>query len=411
MPKTRFVLRFMRFALLLSALITSLTSYSQPIQNWEAVLKQGKNQPVYFHAWGGDPQINGYIQWLASEVKTTYNIDLVHVKLTDTGEAVSRVLAEKSAGNHNNGQVDLIWINGANFAAMAKNKLLTPDWAFSLPNFALTNPNKNPAMSRDFSLPTQGMEAPWGQAALTFYYDNLATSNPPKTLSQLLNWSKQNPGRFSYPKPPDFLGVSFLKYALLVLNKNAPEQQLLYQPATPVSQTLLLPMLWQFLDELHPSLWRSGRHFVSSGVTLRRLIGDTEISLAFTFSAPEVPAAVARYDLPRSIRSYAMDDGSLSNIHFVAIPYNAAHQSSAKIVANFMLSVKAQAKKQQATIWGDRTVLDLSLLTNAQQALFKQKMTHSSALPINSKSPALSEPHPSWSNVIIQQWHKRYGAQ
>lgn len=361
---------------------------------------------------GGDPQINSYIQWLASEVKTAYNIDLVHVKLTDTGEAVSRVLAEKSAGNHNNGKVDLIWINGANFAAMAKNKLLSPDWAFKLPNFAFTNPDENPAMSRDFSLPTQGMEAPWGQAALTFYYDSAAVNgSPPKTLSQLLNWSKQNHGRFSYPKPPDFLGVSFLKYALLVLNKNTPQQQLLYQQATPASQALLLSKLWLFLDELHPYLWRSGRHFVSSGATLRRLMGDTELSLAFTFSAPEVPASVARYDLPQSIRSYAMADGSLSNIHFVAIPYNAAHQTSAKLVANFMLSIKAQAKKQKAKVWGDRTVLDLSLLTPAQQALFKPAKPHVSALPINSKSPALSEPHPSWSNVLTQQWLKRYGAQ
>lgn len=410
MPKTRLVLRYMRLTLLLSALVTALTSYGQPT-HFETIQQQGQNQPVYFHAWGGDAQINAYIQWLASEVKAAYNIDLVHVKLNDTSEAVNRVLAEKSAANHNNGQVDLIWINGANFAAMAKNKLLAPDWAFELPNFALTNPDKNPAMSRDFSLPTQGMEAPWGQAALTFYYDSVATPVPPKTLTELLSWSKQNPGRFSYPKPPDFLGVSFLKYALLVLNNNRPEQHLLYQPATPQSQALLLPELWQFLDKLHPHLWRSGRYFVSSGITLRRLMGDTELSLAFTFSAPEVAGAVERFDLPRSIRSYAMADGSLSNIHFIAIPYNAAHQASAKLVANFMLSVKAQAKKQQAMVWGDRTVLDLSALTPKQQEKFKPAKPHLSALPINSNSPALSEPHPSWSNLLTHEWLKRYGAQ
>lgn len=410
MPKTKLVLRYMRLTLLLSALVTALTSYGQPT-HFETIQQQGQNQPVYFHAWGGDAQINAYIQWLASEVKAAYNIDLVHVKLNDTSEAVNRVLAEKSAANHNNGQVDLIWINGANFAAMAKNKLLAPDWAFELPNFALTNPDKNPAMSRDFSLPTQGMEAPWGQAALTFYYDSVATPVPPKTLTELLSWSKQNPGRFSYPKPPDFLGVSFLKYALLVLNNNRPAQHLLYQPATPQSQALLLPELWQFLDKLHPYLWRSGRYFVSSGITLRRLMGDTELSLAFTFSAPEVAGAVERFDLPRSIRSYAMADGSLSNIHFIAIPYNAAHQASAKLVANFMLSVKAQAKKQQAMVWGDRTVLDLSALTPKQQEKFKPAKPHLSALPINSNSPALSEPHPSWSNLLTHEWLKRYGAQ
>jgi len=410
MTGNRSMLYVMRLAILISAFITSINSYGQPAQHFEQIIDKGKNQSVYFHAWGGDPQINAYITWLAIQVKAIYNIDLVHVKLTDTSEAVSRVLAEKSAGNHHQGRVDLIWINGANFAAMAKNKLLMPDWAVKLPNFALTNPDENPAMSRDFSLPTQGMEAPWGQAALTFYYDSLATTTPPKTLTELLNWSKQNPGRFSYPKPPDFLGVSFLKYALLVLNKNTPAQQLLYQPATAASQSLLLPKLWQFLDKLHPYLWRSGRHFVSSGVTLRRLVGDTELSLAFTFSAPEVPGAVERFDLPCSIRSYAMADGSLSNIHFVAIPYNAAHQASAQLVANFMLSVKAQAKKQQTIIWGDRTVLDLSILSPSEQEQFAPVKPHPSALPSNHNSPSLSEPHPSWSTVLTNQWLTRYGA-
>ena len=410
MPSKRIFSSLIVTAVVISSLLIISKSYSQPT-SWDNTLTVGKNQPVYFHAWGGDPQINAYITWLATQVKASYNIDLVHVKLTDTSDAVSRVLAEKSAGDHHQGQIDLIWINGANFAAMAKNKLLMPDWAFALPNFALTNPDENPAMSRDFSLPTQGMEAPWGQAALTFYYDSLATTAPPKTLTELLSWSKQNPGRFSYPKPPDFLGVSFLKYALLVLNKDTPAQQLLYQPATAASQALLLPKLWQFLDKLHPHLWRSGRHFVSSGVTLRRLVGDTELSLAFTFSAPEVPGAVERFDLPRSIRSYAMADGSLSNIHFVAIPYNAAHQASAQLVANFMLSVKAQAKKQQATIWGDRTVLDLSVLSPSEQAQFSPAKPHPSALPSNHKSPSLSEPHPSWSSALTRQWLTRYGVQ
>jgi len=159
------------FALLLFFSCNLLATEEQRALNypaWQEVEKKGANQPVYFHAWGGDAQINNYIQWAANEVKARYQIQLHHVKLTDTAEAVSRVLAEKSANNHHNGQVDLVWINGANFASMAKHQLLAPQWVQQLPNFSLTNPTNNPAMSRDFGVPTQGMEAPWGQAALTF---------------------------------------------------------------------------------------------------------------------------------------------------------------------------------------------------------------------------------------------------
>ncbi|HQE97017.1 MAG TPA: hypothetical protein PKY20_02370, partial [Methanothrix sp.] len=46
------------------------------------------------------------------------------VKLTDTAEAVTRVISEKAAGQDSGGSVDLIWINGPNFLAMKDQGLL-----------------------------------------------------------------------------------------------------------------------------------------------------------------------------------------------------------------------------------------------------------------------------------------------
>ena len=422
--------RYHWIALIIVLIVVSIAS-SMAITNtrvtveespyWQQIEAQGKNQEVYFYAWGGDPQINAYLQWVARQVKAKYNINLVHVKLSDTSEAVSRVLAEKSANNNSQGSVDLVWINGANFATMSEHSLLRKQWANKLPNFALTDPANNPTVTLDFGIPTDGMESPWGQASLTFYYDNLAIdgsidNQPPTTLSELASWSAAHPGRFSYPKPPDFLGMSFLKYALIMLHEQRAESieknlsAQLNEPATEQNTALVLEPLWAFLDELHPSLWRNGDYFMQSGEQMQRLVGDTELSLAFTFSAPTVPAAVQRYDLPKSIRSYAMDDGSLSNTHFVAIPYNASHQAGAQLVANFLLSPEAQAQKQIPTVWGDRTVLVQSTLTTEQQALFKSSQPHPSALPVNSIKRVVSEPHPSWVAAILQGWEQRYGA-
>ncbi|WP_201588501.1 ABC transporter substrate-binding protein [Psychrobacter sp. Pi2-51] len=401
----------------ISASTASTTNVSddKSLSHWQQVQETGKNQEVYFYAWGGDPQINAYLQWAAEQVDDKYNINLVHVKLSDTSEAVSRVLAEKSANNNDEGSVDLIWINGANFATMSENSLLLKQWANKLPNFALTDPENNPTVNFDFGVPTNGMEAPWGQASLTFYYDRLSTDKPPMTLNELVNWTAQNPGRFSYPKPPDFLGMSFLKYALVMLHEQHDAQTgentkaQLNLPATEQNTDLVLDPLWTFLDDLHPTLWRKGEQFVQTGAQMRRLVDDTELSLAFTFSAPEVPAAVQRYDLPESIRSYAMSDGSLSNTHFVAIPYNASHPQAAQLVANFLMSPEAQAKKQTPSIWGDKTVLVQSTLDPEQQALFKNNQPHPSALPFDSIKRTVSEPHPSWVDAIMQGWQTRYG--
>jgi len=388
---------------------------NQDLSPWQQIEAQGSNQDVYFYAWGGDPQINAYLQWVADQVDDKYNINLVHVKLSDTSEAVSRVLAEKSAHNDDQGSVDLVWINGANFATMSENSLLLKQWANKLPNFALTDPENNPTVNFDFGVPTNGMEAPWGQASLTFYYDSLSTSKPPTTLTELTAWTAQNPGRFSYPKPPDFLGMSFLKYVLVMLHEQQDAQTgkdisaQLNLPATKENTALVLDPLWAFLDDFHPTLWRNGEQFVQTGAQMRRLVDDTELSLAFTFSAPEVPAAVQRYDLPQSIRSYAMSDGSLSNTHFVAIPYNASHPQAAQLVANFLMSPEAQAKKQTPSVWGDKSVLVQSTLSPAQQALFKTKQPHPSALPFDSVKRTVSEPHPSWVEAIQQGWQARYG--
>ncbi|GAF56544.1 LOW QUALITY PROTEIN: ABC transporter, periplasmic substrate-binding protein YnjB [Psychrobacter sp. JCM 18901] len=388
---------------------------NQDLSPWQQIEAKGSNQDVYFYAWGGDPQINAYLQWVADQVDDKYNINLVHVKLSDTSEAVSRVLAEKSAHNDNQGSVDLVWINGANFATMSENSLLLKQWANKLPNFALTDPENNLTVNFDFGVPTNGMEAPWGQASLTFYYDSLSTSKPPTTLTELTTWTAQNPGRFSYPKPPDFLGMSFLKYVLVMLHERQDAQTgknisaQLNLPATEENTALVLDPLWAFLDGFHPTLWRNGEQFVQTGAQMRRLVDDTELSLAFTFSAPEVPAAVQRYDLPQSIRSYAMSDGSLSNTHFVAIPYNASHPQAAQLVANFLMSPEAQAKKTNPSVWGDKSVLVQSTLSPAQQALFKTKQPHPSALPFDSVKRTVSEPHPSWVEAIQQGWQARYG--
>jgi len=298
---------------------------------------------------------------------------------------------------------------------MSENSLLLKQWANKLPNFSLTDPNNNPTVNYDFGVPTEGMEAPWGQASLTFYYDSLSVNTPPTTLDELSTWTAQNPGRFSYPKPPDFLGMSFLKYALVMLHEqhNAETGQntkaQLNLPATEQNTALVLDPLWAFLDDFHPTLWRDGEQFLQTGAQMRRLVDDTELSLAFTFSAPEVPAAVQRFDLPKSIRSYAMSDGSLSNTHFVAIPYNTSHPQAAQLVANFLMSPEAQAHKQTPAVWGDKTVLVQSSLSPEQQALFDSKQTHPSALPFDSITRIVSEPHPSWVDAIMLGWQMRYG--
>ncbi|MGM0543867.1 MAG: ABC transporter substrate-binding protein [Pseudomonadota bacterium] len=396
-----------RFTLMAPLLALALPAVAAPDpSNWQDVLAEAEGQTVYWNAWGGDSRTNRYIDWVSEQMQAQHNVTVEHVKLDDTSSAVSRVLAEKQAGNDDDGSIDLIWINGENFAAMRDRDLLFGPFAESLPNFALTNAAENPEVVTDFTLPTEGFESPWGKAQITFYYDADQVDTPPQNMQALLDWARANPGQFSYPKIPDFTGSTFLKQALIELTD---QDEALYQPVEESDFEAVTAPLWAYLDALHPHLWRSGRTFPDSGPNLRTLMSDGELSLAFSFYPTDAAVAVREYELPESVRSYVLDGGTLGNVHFVAIPYNSPHKAGAMVLADFLMSPEAQAQKQSLAMWGDRSVLDIEQLDAEDQALFEQGDRHPSELPADALSNTLPEPHPSWMTALQDAWLERYG--
>ena len=135
-------------------------AHAAEIRPWFEIEAAAKGQTVHWNAWGGDGRINAYIGWVADRVAANYGIDLEHVKLADTGDAVARVVAEKAAGRDQGGSVDLIWLNGENFAAMKRQNLLYGPWVGEAPNFAFVDVAGKPTTVLDFQVPTEGLEAP-----------------------------------------------------------------------------------------------------------------------------------------------------------------------------------------------------------------------------------------------------------
>ena len=170
----------MSLCLAVSVLVTPMRSTASG-NDFDTVIDAAAGQTVYFNAWGGDDKINAYIEWAGAQLSERFDITLVHVKLGDTGAAVSRILAEKAAGRDTNGSVDLLWVNGANFAAMKQHSLLQPaPWVEDLPNWRFTDAVALPALKLDFAEPTGGLESPWGRAQLVFAHDTAITPHPPK---------------------------------------------------------------------------------------------------------------------------------------------------------------------------------------------------------------------------------------
>jgi putative thiamine transport system substrate-binding protein len=389
----------------LTLLAASLTTplWAQTTPAWSAIEQKARGQTVYFNAWAGSQNINAYLKWAGSEVQKRYGVTLEHVKITDTAEVVKRVRNEKSAGKLTNGSVDMVWINGENFANMKREGLLFGPFSESLPNFAFVDVKGKPTTRIDFSEPVEGLEAPWGMAQLTFFTDSKRVPSPPRSMNELLTFAKANPGRISYPRLPDFHGTTFIKQALLDTN---PDRSAIYKPVTPEALAKAGAPLWAFLDALHPHLWRSGKQFPQNAAAVRQMMADGELMLALTFNPNEAANEIAANRLPTSVVSYQFDSGTIGNTHFMAIPFNAPAKEGAQVLINFLLSPEAQARKADISQWGDPTVLALDKLPAAERARFTAKPAPGQVTQV---APTLPEPHGSWVGALEQEWLKRYG--
>ena len=363
------------------------TSHSE---EWQKIEQQADGQTVYFHAWGGSQEINRYIRWAGKELKSRYNVTLNHVKVTDISETTTRLIAEKTAGKNSGGSVDMVWINGENFKSMKDNQLLFGPFVEGLPNWKYVD--KTLPVDVDFSEPTDGLEAPWGVGQLVFIHDEETLNNPPRSYAEMLSYAKAFPNRLTYPRPPEFHGTSFIKSLLIELSHNDP---VLQKPVTEESFKAVTQPLWAYLDEFHKVAWRGGKQFPGGTAESIQLLDDGQIDLAVTFNPNAVFSAQSSGNLAESTKAYAMDAGALSNIHFLAIPWNANANAGAQVVINFLLSPEAQSRKGDINIWGDPSVLSSQYLTGTAKNTQQFK--------------SIAEPHPSWQAALEREWLKRYG--
>ena len=372
-------------------------------QDWEETVAAAAGQTVFFNAWGGDERINAYIAWAGDRVREDFGVTVQHVKLADTAEAVNRVRLEQQAKKITGGSIDLIWINGENFATMKSEGLLFGPWAEHLPAFAGVDVEGKPTTVLDFQTPTEGFEAPWGMAQFNVIVDGALAPDFPTALSDLTDWAAQNPGRFTYPQPPNFLGTTFLKQATLALSD---DPDALYAPVDVADFAAVTAPVWAFLDQLHPNLWQRGQNFPVSGPAAQQLLSDAETAATLSFFPLEGPALVAAETFVEATVVQGFDGGSIGNTHFVAIPFNSSAAAGAQVFANFLMTPEAQIRKQSLAAWGDATVLDESRLSAAEQSALLEA-TNGLSVSVGSVLP---EPHPSWTSALEAAWLQRYGS-
>ncbi|VUC84418.1 ABC transporter [Raoultella terrigena] len=366
-------------------------------ESWQQTEAQARGQTVWFNAWGGDPAVNRYLDWVSEAVKRDYAIDLRIVHIADAADAVRRIQTEARAGRSRGGSIDLLWVNGENFHTLKAAGLLQTGWAQTLPNWRYVDRQK--PVSEDFSMPTDGAESPWGSAQLTFIARRSQTPDGPKSPQALLAFAAAHPGSVTYPRPPDFIGTALLEQLLIDLTR---QPDALRQPPQAASFAEVTAPLWRYLDELHPLLWREGGDFPPSAARMDTMLTNGTLRLSLTFNPLHAQQKAASGELPKDSYGFGFTKGTLGNVHFVTIPANARASAGAKVVANFLLSPAAQLRKADPAVWGDPSVLDPQALPPAEGDALRRLMPQN--MP-----PVLAEPHAAWVDALEQEWLRRYG--
>lgn len=387
----------MRYCLLWLAALLWAPLAAHADDSWQQNARQARGQTVWFNAWGGDPAVNRYLDWVSAEVKRDYAIDLRIVHIADAADTVKRLQTEARAGRKHHGSVDLLWVNGENFRTLKTANLLQTGWAETLPNWRYVDTRQ--PVREDFSLPTEGAESPWGSAQLTFIARRTQTPTPPDSPEALLTFAAAHRGEVTYPRPPDFTGTAFLEQLLMTLTER-PEA--LRRPPEPQTFAAVTAPLWRYLDRLHPLLWREGRDFPASPARMDAMLATGTLRLSLTFNPLHARQKAVSGELPKDSYGFGFERGMLGNVHFVTIPANARAPAGARVVANFLLSPAAQLRKADPAVWGDPSVLNPQSLPDDQRQALQ-------ALAPQNPPPVLAEPHAAWVDALEQEWLRRYG--
>ena len=393
--------------------------------DWPAVSARARDEGVvrWYH-WGGSEELNLWIEAVVAPALAGAGVRLESVRLPATRDAVDVVLAEAAAGRGlGRGSVDLIWINGDNFRSLAEADLLFGPFADRIPNarwYALDEDDPAAAINLyDLGTPTLLRSIPWFAGQYVCYVDTarLPLERAPRDHAALAALARERPGRFTYVRPPDYIGTAFVQQALVALQPDAPRLEPFLNDVaalTAAEAARLLEPGFAYLRALEPFLLGGGGAegvrgtpvYPPSAAAWERLVASGEVDLACEDNVFHAQSAVERGRLPESVRTIVFPEGAMRvNKSFLAIPANAPNPAAALLLADHLSSPESHLSKLE--LIGYPIALDLARLPSEQRAAALAVSPDLRGLSYDELAAnALPDMHASWVPLIDRLWER-----
>lgn len=336
--------------------------------NWDKILEKAKGTTVNFYGWGGSEQTNNWIDSVLSPyAKENYEINVNRVPM-NIDEILNKLLSDKE-NNISDGSVDLIWINGENFASAKEKGLLYGPFTDKLPNFKkYINPNDEEVLY-DFATSVDGYESPYGKAQLILIADNSLIEFLPNNADELLAYCKEHPGKFTYEALPGFTGSAFVRNLIYEIVGYEKLAHLPKETTKEEVKEIIKPAI-DYMVELNKYLWQEGKTFPATNEILDGMFMDGLLDFSMSYNSYYVASQIENGQYPDTAISFVFDNGTIGNTNYVAIGFNSSNKEGAMCLADAILSVPMQSTKMDPKIWGTLPVCDMDKLNEKELKAF-----------------------------------------
>lgn len=344
--------------------------------SYEDMLEKAKGSTVNFYGYGGDEVMNKWFDSYVVEQMKEYDIKVKRISM-NIDEIINKLLSEKQVQS-SKGTIDVVWINGENFKVAKDNDLLFGQFSNKLPNYEKYIDKNALEITNDFGISVDNMEAPWGRAQFTIAYDSDKINNTLSNSEKIMESVKSNPGKFTYPAPPDFTGSAFVRNIIydLVGYENIKDVEINKEKV----REAIRPAI-NYLNDLKPYLWQEGKSYPATSAQLENMYADKEVYAMMTYSPNSLTNQIQNNMISKNTKVVEFDKGNISNTHFLSIPYNATNKEGAMVLIDFLMGIDAQSSKTNAENWGDSTVLDIKKVPDKDKSKFMDTINFKNTLP------------------------------
>jgi len=390
--------------------------------SWDNIESLAQTSELNFYLWspeGTSPR--GWVDnYLTPELSSKYGItvnriDAVYTGCDTSGMALVCDVADEVASGLTNdgGAVDLVWINGANFAAMKEAGTLYGPFASLLPN-AINFDFTDTAISHDRGVAIDNMEFPFNTAQSVFIHDEANVPTPPTTIPDLVDWIIANPGRFAYgDATTDFTGATFVRLMFYHYGGDAVGSFTdLFGDFNEDLYTARAPAVWAALNSIEDSLYQPNGtvwYPQSRADSIVPLVADGTLWLDFSMQASEASTQI-QDDInpwPETMQAYVLDEpGTIADTNYLAIPVNAQNKPAALTAINHIASQGSMFTRSTPEVWGALQAFDPFADTMLDwDAAFDYILTHEATPTVEELASAkLGDLSSDWVNRINEDW-------